>query len=87
MATGCASSRLQSCQQDRCQQPTQQCHQPQQSDSKVAPPDKPAATRQQAVSCAVQAMMHIDVQEAAKERVATQKAMMRTWQCLGNFLS
>ena len=47
----------------------------QQSDSKAAPPDKPAATRQQAVPCAVQAMMHIDVQEAAKERVATQKAM------------
>jgi len=48
--------------------------QPQQSDSKVAPPDKPAATCQQAVPCAVQAM-HTDVQEAAKERVATQKAM------------
>ena len=48
--------------------------QPQQSDSKAAPPDKLAATRQQAVSCAVQAM-HIDVQEAAKERVAAQKAM------------
>jgi len=48
--------------------------QPQQSDSKVAPPDKPAATRQQAVPCAVQAM-HTDVQEAAKERMATQKAM------------
>jgi len=40
----------------------------------VGPPDKPAATRQQAVPCAVQAM-HIDVQEAAKERVAAQKAM------------
>ena len=48
--------------------------QPQQSDSKAAPPDKPAATRQQAVPCAVQAM-HIDVQEAAKERVAAQKTM------------
>ena len=48
--------------------------QTQQSDSKAAPPEKPAATRQQAVQCAVQAM-HIDVQEAAKERVAAQKTM------------